>query len=194
MEIFTKDINILNRWKDILQDYEIKVVDSIVKSKNGKIVLLDLSSCPKEFFSFIKNNPSSGIDFIVLDSKPDINMANLVLSFGVKAYGNSFMLPVHLISCIETVKSGQIWVYPEFICNLLQNESKKDRSDVLTECSLITEREKEIVSLVLDGLTNMAIAEKLDISLRTVKVHISNIFQKLNVSSRLELMAYFYST
>jgi DNA-binding NarL/FixJ family response regulator len=50
----------------------------------------------------------------------------------------------------------------------------------------LTEREREVLKCMVDGLNNNAIAEKLVVSLGTVKFHISNIFHKLGVSSRVE--------
>lgn len=53
----------------------------------------------------------------------------------------------------------------------------------------LTDREKEILALMVDGLNNPAIAERLTIGRSTVKTHVSNILQKLNVKNRLEAVA-----
>jgi DNA-binding NarL/FixJ family response regulator len=50
----------------------------------------------------------------------------------------------------------------------------------------LTERERDVLHCMVDGMNNNEIAEKLVISLGTVKFHISNIFQKLGVDSRVE--------
>jgi DNA-binding NarL/FixJ family response regulator len=50
----------------------------------------------------------------------------------------------------------------------------------------LTEREREVLKCMADGLNNNAIAEKLVVSLGTVKFHISNIFHKLGITSRVE--------
>ena len=54
----------------------------------------------------------------------------------------------------------------------------------------LTPRERDIVNLLADGATNKQVAEELDISERTVKGHLSNVFMKLGVSSRLNLVLY----
>ncbi len=59
------------------------------------------------------------------------------------------------------------------------------------ECYNLTERELKIVELILAGYTNGSIGEYLDISSNTVKNHISNIYKKINVSNRYELMSIF---
>ena len=54
----------------------------------------------------------------------------------------------------------------------------------------LTEREREVLNLVVQGQSNQKIAEALVISIATVKAHISNILSKLQVSSRAEAIAY----
>lgn len=53
---------------------------------------------------------------------------------------------------------------------------------------VLTQREKEITELIMDGLTNQEIADKLFISIKTVKTHIYNIYQKLDIKNRTELI------
>jgi DNA-binding CsgD family transcriptional regulator len=61
--------------------------------------------------------------------------------------------------------------------------------EIITQQYNITHREKEIISLISEGLSNKAIADTLVISLATVKTHIRNIFQKLNIKNRYELLS-----
>lgn len=194
IELYSKDINILDRWESILKDYDTKEVDKIAPADTRKIILVDFFSCSKEFFDFCKREKKHNIDFIVLEGVPKVKTAKMVFALGAKAYGNSFMLPIHLVSCVETVKSGDIWAYPEFTLSIIKEVAAQKSDFGLFEDEYgITKREKEIIELVVNGSSNAQIAEKLNISVRTVKVHLSNIFQKLNVSNRLELATLFYS-
>ena len=65
--------------------------------------------------------------------------------------------------------------------------SALDRSDSLAEP--LSEREREVLQLIAEGLRNQAIAERLYLSLHTVKVHARNIYAKLGVASRTEAAA-----
>ena len=95
-----------------------------------------------------------------------------------------------LLKAIHTVMSGEYWVGRESVSNLVQylrnlmqstNEESKQKKFGLTP------RELEIVSAVVAGYANREIAEYFKISEDTVKHHLSNIFDKLGVSTRLEL-------
>jgi DNA-binding NarL/FixJ family response regulator len=95
-----------------------------------------------------------------------------------------------LLKAIETVMSGEYWVGRESVSNLVQylrtlvqssGEEARQRKFGLTP------RELEIVSAVVAGYSNKEIAEYFKISEDTVKHHLSNIFDKLGVSTRLEL-------
>src|SRR5499427_2947415 len=95
-----------------------------------------------------------------------------------------------LLKSIHTVMTGEYWVGRESVSNLVQylrtlvqssgEESRQKKFG-------LTPRELEIVSAVVAGFSNKEIAEYFKISEDTVKHHLSNIFDKLGVSTRLEL-------
>ncbi|KAA0548808.1 response regulator transcription factor [Bacillus sp. BGMRC 2118] len=64
--------------------------------------------------------------------------------------------------------------------------------DVIREMRDLTSREKEVAILIAGGLQNTEIAEKLFITQNTLKNHITNIFRKLNVTDRLQLITIIY--
>jgi two-component system, NarL family, nitrate/nitrite response regulator NarL len=95
-----------------------------------------------------------------------------------------------LFRCIRAVMSGQYWVGRESVSDLVKTlrelvagpgEEARQRKFRLTR------RELNIIAVIVAGYTNKDIAEKFSISEQTVKHHLSNIFDKLGVSTRLEL-------
>lgn len=95
-----------------------------------------------------------------------------------------------LLKAIHTVMSGEYWVGREAVSNLvgylqarMQSTGEEDKRKKFG----LTPREIEIVSAVVAGFANKEIAEYFKISEDTVKHHLSNIFDKLGVSTRLEL-------
>lgn len=95
-----------------------------------------------------------------------------------------------LLKAIHTVMSGEYWVGRESVSNLVQYLRTLMQSSVDEARQRkfgLTPRELEIVSAVVAGYANKEIAEYFKISEDTVKHHLSNIFDKLGVSTRLEL-------
>jgi DNA-binding NarL/FixJ family response regulator len=92
--------------------------------------------------------------------------------------------PEALLDCVRTVHAGKQWIERDTLARALQSAAARpsaDRSpDALTP--------REIVRMVSQGLRNKAIAERLAISEGTVKVHLHNIYEKLAVDGRLELV------
>jgi two-component system, NarL family, nitrate/nitrite response regulator NarL len=91
--------------------------------------------------------------------------------------------------CIRTVVAGKYWVGHEGISDLVE-ALRRLSGTVETSpppMTLLTPRELEIVSAVVEGASNKEIGEQFGLSTQTVKNHMSSIFDKLGVSSRLEL-------
>ncbi len=94
-----------------------------------------------------------------------------------------------LFECIEAVRAGEYWISGQRTANvmhILQQLSVESRGTAHNTFNL-TDREMEVVQLVCEGLGNKEIAERLQIAGETVKRHMTNIFNKVGMSSRLEL-------
>lgn len=101
--------------------------------------------------------------------------------------------PTHLLfKCIRAVMRGEHWVGREAVSGLveaLRRVTQSGQSPRLPRASL-TPRERDVIREVTEGATNKDIAAKFALSEQTIKNHLSNIFDKLGVSSRLELALY----
>lgn len=96
-----------------------------------------------------------------------------------------------LVTAIRAVHSGQAWVDREITGTLLEELAHRGNPEEIgNETPQLTQRESEIVDLVISGCRNREISERLGISEKTVKAHLSNIFAKLGVRDRLELAIY----
>lgn len=97
-----------------------------------------------------------------------------------------------LCKCLRAVRNGQIWASTkdmELILEALANAAPLREVDASTARS-VTRREEQIINLVAKGHSNREIAQKLYLSEHTVKNYMFRIFEKLNVSSRVELVLY----
>jgi two-component system, NarL family, nitrate/nitrite response regulator NarL len=95
-----------------------------------------------------------------------------------------------LVKSIHRVHAGEIWLDSHMTAEVLNTFSASSKSGARNEKPLLTDREMEVVQLVAQGFQNKEIGKKLFICEYTVKNHLHNIFDKLGVSDRLELMLY----
>lgn len=95
--------------------------------------------------------------------------------------------PAELLTCIEAVMRGQNWIDPRVTEKALLYSVISKGKDIVGG-STLTDREREIMRLIKTGLRNRDIAMRCGLTEGTVKVHVHNIFQKLGVRSRAELI------
>jgi DNA-binding NarL/FixJ family response regulator len=95
--------------------------------------------------------------------------------------------PDTLLECVRRVSRGESWIDSETVTRALDAMTRRDARGTDPARSL-TARELDIVRMIAQGLRNKAIAERLSISEGTVKIHLHNIYEKLGLDGRLELM------
>ncbi len=114
-----------------------------------------------------------------------------VLRAGAAGYILKEAADTELITAIRAVQSGRFYLSPSaqsmMVGDYLQRVRTGEEKD---SYSGLTEREREILKLVAEGLTNNQIAERLFISPKTVDTHRTHIMDKLNLHSRAELVKY----
>ncbi len=94
-----------------------------------------------------------------------------------------------LKKAIFNVYNGEVYIQPE-LTNLLKMKMDEKNSNADSYEDSLTKREIEVLKLIAEGLFNKEIAYTLDISEKTVKNHVSNIFKKINVSDRTQAAVY----
>jgi DNA-binding NarL/FixJ family response regulator len=97
-----------------------------------------------------------------------------------------------LCKCLVRVAAGQIWANTEQLSYLMELVSEVPSLRVVGSAgnSLLTPREEQVVALVAEGLSNRLIAVELNLSEHTIKKYLFRIFEKLGVSTRVELVLY----
>ena len=191
--IFSTNNDTIEQWQQRdpqAQDvvYDNNELQKLLQNDPKQIVLVDYDSVAQDFNKLLTSGTLPSYS-VVLERTPAIPTGKMLLLRGVKAYGNSAMLPIHYKKMIETVEKGDIWSYPELTAALVKKKSAPTLTDDAKQLveSRLSQKEQEVLSLLLEGLTNDAIAERLNITPRTVKAHISSIFEKLHVNDRLSL-------
>jgi DNA-binding NarL/FixJ family response regulator len=101
-----------------------------------------------------------------------------------------------LLKAIEKVYNGEAWLDRVTLGTLLfqmSNQEKESLDPRAKKISSLTDRERQVIALIAEGLKNRQIAERLFISPTTVTHHLSSIYSKLGVSDRLELVIYAFA-
>lgn len=157
------------------------------------ILLLDLMMPRQhglEALREMSNSNQGGVRIILLTAAAEKKQIVEALQLGARGVVLKDSATQLLLKSIYTVMSGEYWVGRESVSNLVQylrNLMQSSGEEARQRKFGLTPRELEIVSAVVAGYSNKEIAEYFKISEDTVKHHLSNIFDKLGVSTRLEL-------
>ena len=138
----------------------------------------------------LENN--NNIKVIMLTSHIDDNELNASLSAGANAYVIKDISTEYLMYVIKMVYEGAMWIDPKVVpfirdknCGVIPSR-QLSRSAFRQNHSNLTQREYEVLKLVVDGQSNSEIAQTLTISEHTAKAHVCNIIQKLVVDDRTQ--------
>jgi len=103
-----------------------------------------------------------------------------------------------LVNAIEKVHAGEVWLEPAMVARALaeisgqRSAAEQPVDPQAAKIARLTPREREVISLIGEGLYNKDIAERLSISAATVSHHLTSIFDKLGVANRFDLVIYAY--
>jgi two-component system, NarL family, nitrate/nitrite response regulator NarL len=166
----------------------------LVRQLRPDILLLDLAM-PRhpglEALREMSSGPASNsVRVILLTAAAEKNQIVEALQLGARGIVMKDSATLLLLKSIHTVMAGEYWVGRESVSNLVQYLRMLVQSsgeEARQKKFGLTPRELDIVSAVVAGYSNKEIAEYFKISEDTVKHHLSNIFDKLGVSTRLEL-------
>ncbi|MBW8011521.1 MAG: response regulator transcription factor [Chloroflexi bacterium] len=123
------------------------------------------------------------VQIIMLTVSEDEDDLMAALKAGARGYILKGVSARELANAVRTVANGETYISALLASNLLVELSHSDQPDPLSE---LTIREKEILELVAEGLTNIEIGERLHLAEKTVKHYMTNVMQKLHVRSRVE--------
>lgn len=119
---------------------------------------------------------------------PALTIEQDALRLGVKGFFYEGDSPGSITHGIQSILQGDYWVSRKILVDCLLHDTPEGHAVVCREPSL-SRRENQVLALLVEGLSNKAIADRLCISLPTVKTHVSKIFRKIHLSSRLEAMS-----
>ena len=172
---------------------------NLIKKYQPDIVLLDMNMPDKDGLQGIIEIGKLDLDtkVLALSGYDDADLIFRAMKIGAKGYVLKTMASAQLIYAIEEVLSGKIYLplaltsrFFEYFQQSFREENSKQEVEEENLLSYLTQREEEVLELLTQGITYKGVANKLFISETTVKTHVNNIFQKLQVNDRTQAVLY----
>ncbi len=161
-----------------------------VRELNPDVVLMDIGMPILDGIKAtreLKKLKETGLKIIMLTSHESEQDVLDAMSAGANSYCMKDVDPEVLVSVIKSTYEGASWLDPRIAQIVLDKFVDKFGKFLKQDkTSDLTEREVEVLNLIAKGCSNQEISERLCISLNTVKTHIKNIFQKLEVEDRTQ--------
>jgi two-component system, NarL family, response regulator LiaR len=160
---------------------------NLCRQKKPEVILMDLMMPEMDGIAatraILQDSPE--IKIIAMTSFEEEELVQGVLAAGAISYLLKNVTADELVTAIRAASAGKSTLSPEAAQALIHATRPEAHP-----WSDLTEREMEVLNLVVQGKSNQQIAEAMFLSLATVKAHVGNILSKLQVSSRAEAIAY----
>ncbi len=155
--------------RDLLPD--VALLDITMPGKGGLVAAAEIATAC----------PATKIVMLTVSEHEDDLLA--AFKAGARGYVLKGVSARELANVVRAVAGGEVYVSPSLAAGMLVELTRSRPPDPLSE---LTEREREILRLVSDGLTNREIGERLHLAEKTVKHYMTNVLGKLHVRSRVE--------
>jgi len=171
---------------------------SLVKKYHPDVVLMDINMPDVDGITLIQKikKIDANVNVIALTGYDDSDLIYRVMKEGARGYILKTMASSMLIQGIIDVSNGKIFL-PSIIASkffdYFQKSQEEEQSILSNEDNLLnylTQREEEVLELLTEGISYKEVATRLFISDTTVKTHVNNIFQKLQVSDKTQAVLY----
>ena len=189
--------SVIDRWKDLLADeHQLEEATSVEElrtrcaEKEFDLLLIHRSLVDMDSFSEIRTLAPSA-RFFLLSDRPDEEDGLAFLKLGIVGYGNTYISRERLAEAVRVISNGGVWlgqkVMQRLILETYARAKEKAASSSEQKLAGLTHREREVAELVAQGQSNLEIAFNLNITERTVKAHLTSIYEKTHTGSRLNL-------
>lgn len=164
------------------------------------IILLDLNSLSRQrsldAIPQVMSTAKARLLLLTDEDDPEVNLN--AIRMGAMGIVNKKEPAEVLLKAIERIHAGEVWINRAMMARVIGGMRHSNYPQTInddpeaTKIASITDREREVVTLIGQGLRNKQIAERLFISEITVRHHLTSIFDKVGVSDRFELAIYSY--
>ena len=171
---------------------------SLADSEHPDVILLDLDLGGDSGMALIADLIAAAGEarIIILTGLRDPEAHRQAVLLGAMGIVKKEKAAEVLISAIERVHAGEAWLDPSLMAGVLTEMTRSSRGrktdPEADKIAALTNREREVIALVGEGIKSKEIAGRLFISETTVRHHLTSIFDKLGVADRVELLIYAY--
>lgn len=161
------------------------------------ILLIDAAAIDNGCLDGFQSTLPKHIPILVLTNSKQSEKQQKYLELGINGIFSKEKNADALFKAIRQVSTGDLWFQRKMLVDAIQQlvKEKKALPEKLFSynCASLTAREREVLTLICRGMKNKAIADRLFITETTVRHHLTSIFEKLKVNSRLELVVHAYN-
>ena len=191
-------INLETNFEVIATATNANIAINLVKKYQPDVVLMDVNMPEKDGLTAIGEIERLGLGtkIIALTGYDDPDLIFRAMKIGAKGYILKTMASAQLIYAIEEVMQGKVYLpagLSSRFFEYFQKTFKEETNNTAATENLLqylTQREEEVLELLTQGVTYKGVAQQLFISETTVKTHVNNIFQKLQVNDRTQAVLY----
>lgn len=190
----------------IESDFDVKgiaatagIAVSFIKKHNPDVVIMDINMPDMDGITAIQEikKLDTNTKVLALTGYDDSDLIYRAMKVGARGYILKTMAASQLITAIEEVAAGKIYLPSALIAKFfdhfratVKEELRPLQDETENLLSSLTQREEEVLDLLTQGITYKGVAKQLFISETTVKTHVNNIFQKLQVNDRTQAVLY----
>ena len=167
-------------------------VADLIATRQPDVLVLDADLEDPECAELIRRvgllQPRTAI--VLLTCRDDAETTSAAMRVGASACVLKVAPAQELLAAVHAANRGETWISPVLLDNLLTElRSRSEKVPDASRLTSLTEREVEILELLVEGLGHKEIARRLDLALNTVRTHTRNIQMKLGVHSNLAAVA-----
>ncbi|WP_008315054.1 response regulator transcription factor [Leptolyngbya sp. PCC 6406] len=175
-----------SRYQVVGQATSVEQAVKLTIEQSPTLVLLDMELGQSSGLTFLQTRPKGNERVLVLSAHREDEWVFRAMQAGASGYLFKTHLAERLWPAITTVLKDQIYLSPEVATGFFRLFQFYNGGALTTATIPLTEREQEVLHWLVQGASNNAIAQRLHITVATVKAHLTAIFEKLEVSSRTQ--------
>ena len=171
---------------------------AVVTRERPDVTILDLDLGKESGLTLLTDLAAAQLStrVLILTGTQDVNLHRRAVLLGAVGIVQKSLASKMLIKAVRKVYEGEVWLDRVMTAAVLteftKGGEKKSNNPEEEKIATLTEREREVISLIGESLKTSDIASRLFISDKTVRNHLASIYNKLNVSDRFDLVVYAY--